>query len=71
MGTDEGANIANRLKCASENVEKSLHCLAQHIEGFERSKLNLDRLNLTQTHAIAHALAATVIRLSTNIIWVE
>lgn len=46
-------------------------CLPQHIEGFERSKLNLDRLNLTQTHTIAHALTAPVIRLSTNIIWVE
>lgn len=46
-------------------------CLPQHIEGFERSKLNLDRLNLTQTHATAHALTAPVIRLSTNIIWVE
>lgn len=45
--------------------------LPQHIEGFERSKLNLDRLNLTQTHATAHALTAPVIRLSTNIIWVE
>lgn len=46
-------------------------CLAQLTEGFERSKLNLDRLNLTQTHTFAHALTDTVIRLSTNIIWGE
>lgn len=70
--------VANRLKCASEDAEKRQYCvLLQHRDGFEKSQLNLDRLNLThtcthaRTHAIAHALAATVIRLSANIIWVE
>lgn len=44
--------VANRLKCASEDAEKRQCCvLLQHRDGFERSQLNLDRLNLTHTYA--------------------
>lgn len=53
-------------------MEKSLHCVWRGTQRvLKGAKLNLDRLNLTQTHAIAHAPTDTVIRLSTNIIWVE
>lgn len=60
-----------RLKCASEDLEKSLSCVCRSkskvLKGAKFRRVEFD----TDTHTIAHALTVAVIRLSTNIIWVE
>lgn len=50
---------------------KDLACACRSTSFWKWGKLNLGWLNLTQTHTIVRALRATVIRPSTNSIWME